>query len=165
MAADRPGEMKVQSSVIIASPPEEVWGILIDVESYPELERYVASMHGRIGSDEQLVVVPRSPGYRSTRYAVNVTVTDFQPCTRMVWEGRRWLGLLRGSRTFELTAQTGSESVATELTVTEEYTGLTELLFPEGWRAELMTGLDELTAGVKRRIVAGKRQSLRAAIQ
>lgn len=150
-------DMKVRSTVVIGATPEAVWRIITDAGEYPKLERRVEAVRGRIAGGEELVVIPSSPGYRNLRYAAQVTVAEFSPCGRMVWEGRRWLGLLRGSRTFELVAR-GDDGKATEFTVTEEYTGLTEWLLGVtgggGLRGEVMEGLDELTAGVKRRVGA-----------
>lgn len=140
--------MRVRSSALIDSGAEPVWDIITNASEYPKLEPMVGSIRGSIGIDESLLVVPKFPAYRSLRYAVPVTVTECSPCTRLVWEGRRWFGLLRGTRTFELIPRGVGK---TELVVTEEFWGAMKWLL-EGQRGGLMDGLDTLTGNVKRRV-------------
>lgn len=141
--------MKVRSTTQIAGGPEPIWDVLTDAAEYPSLEPLVSAIHGSIEIYGRLTVVSNFPEGRNRRMAGWVTVTEFVPCSRMVWSANQLFGLIVARRVVELRPH-GSRGF-TEVTVTEEYQRLLAWMLADQ-REQIQQGLDTLTANVKRRV-------------
>jgi hypothetical protein len=82
---------ELRKEVAIAAPPERVWEVLTDFESYPSWNPFIQSIAGRPAEGEQLEVRIAPPGGRAMRF--RPTVLEAEP-PRVL----RWLGhfLVRG---------------------------------------------------------------------
>lgn len=87
-----------QVSKSIRSTPQQVWAILTDAAAYPQWNRAVTRIEGRIAPGESIkVFVPVNPGR-----TFPIKVAAFDAPRRMVWSGGMPLGLFTGTRTFTL---------------------------------------------------------------
>jgi len=88
-----------QVSRTIAATPETIWAILTDAPAYTTWDSGVVKVEGAISSGAKIKVFSAVSPDR----AFPVTVTTFEPGTKMVWGSRMPLGLFKGERTFTLT--------------------------------------------------------------
>jgi hypothetical protein len=128
-------------SITIRATPERIWQILTDAPAYPDWNSTVSRVDGRIAAGETVTVqVKASPGR-----AFPLTVTGFEPPTRMVWSGGMPLGLFKGERTYELRS-IGEGGV--EFAMREDYTGLMAPLITKSI-PDLQPAFDEFAACLK----------------
>ena len=100
----------------IAAPPEVVWRLLTDSESYADWNPAVVSLEGdiRAGNTIDLVSIV------NPKRTFSLSVTQFDAPARMVWSDGMPLGLFRGDRTYTIVP---TEDGCT-FTMTEEYSGV-----------------------------------------
>jgi hypothetical protein len=135
-----------EASSVIASSPEAVWAVLTDGAAWPYSG--VDGVDGQIGPGEKITIRTQAAPGR----AFPVTVTDFDPPTRLRFSGGMPLGLFRGVRTFEVLPDGNG---GTAFHVREEYTGpLLRLI----WRSmpDLGPSFDRFAGGLKRRVETGR---------
>jgi hypothetical protein len=136
-----------EASSVIASSPEAVWAVLTDGAAWPAWDSGVDDVNGRIAPGEKITI--RSQAAPGRAFPVRVTV--FDPPARLQFSGGMPLGLFRGVRTFELTADGAG---TTAFRVREEYTGpLLGLI----WRSmpDLGPSFERFASGLKRRVETG----------
>jgi hypothetical protein len=126
----------------IRAAPEKIWGILTDAAGYPTWNPTVTRVEGRIAQGERLVMHVA----QNTGRAFPVTVSQFEPPRRMLWEGGMPLGLFRGVRTFTLSPRTDG---AVDFTMREEFSGLLAPLIGRSI-PDLQPAFDEFAAALKR---------------
>jgi len=131
----------------IQASPERVWSILVDGTGWPTWDSGVDRVEGRIAAGETITIRSMaSPGR-----TFPVTVTAFEPSSRLVLEGGMPLGLFRGVRTYSLEA--GPDG-GTRFRMREEYGGL--LLAVMGRSIpDLGPSFRQFADGLKRRAEAG----------
>ncbi len=101
--------IEASATTTIDASPETIWAILTDAPRYPEWDRGVERIEGRIALGEQITAFTKlSPGR-----AFPVKVTEFVPGQRMVWRGGMPLGLFTGERTFTLAPQSAGGVLCT----------------------------------------------------
>lgn len=131
------------TSATIHAASDVVWRLLTDAAGYPEWNRTVDRVEGRISLGERITVrVKAAPGR-----AFPVTVATFEAPTRMIWRGGMPLRLFVGTRTFEVRS-TGANTV--EFSMREEYTGLLAPLITKSI-PDLQAAFDEFSACLKAR--------------
>lgn len=99
----------------INASPERVWALLTDASSYPEWNKSVVSLQGRIDVGETIKLVSVLDPKRTFK----LKVAELDRPTRMVWSSGMPLGLFRGTRTYSLRQQGN----ATEFAMEEVFTG------------------------------------------
>jgi len=127
----------------IDAPPEKVWGILTDGDSYSQWDNGIDKLEGRIAPGETIkLYVKVNPGR-----AFPLKVTEFTPAKRLVYSGGMPLGLFKGVRTYTLTPE-GNGS--TKFHMREEYTGP---LLPMIWPSipDLGPSFQQFAKGLKAR--------------
>lgn len=125
----------------IRATPESVWALLTDAPHYPNWNRTVSKVEGRIAPGERIVVHAKiNPGR-----AFPVKVKEFQRPQRMLWSGGMPLGLFKGERTFQLSPQSDNQ---VEFSMREEYTGLLAPLITRSI-PDLQPAFDEFAANLK----------------
>lgn len=100
----------------IEAPPQRVWDLLTDAESYDQWNRAILDIQGPIelGTTVKLVSVVNPE--RTFKLKVN----EMDPPRRMVWSDGMPLGLFTGERVYELKPTRDG----TEFTMTETFSGL-----------------------------------------
>src|SRR4051794_5342956 len=99
----------------IAAPPEQVWSVLADGQSWPTWDSGVDGVDGEFRDGGRVTIRSAAAPGR----AFPVRVTTWEPDRKIVLSGGMPLGLFRGVRTLSLTPVAGG----TEFRVREEYTG------------------------------------------
>lgn len=107
--------MEYSAEVEIKAPIERVWEILTTASNYPDWNPTVTKLEGTIALNEKITVHAKISPDR----AFPVKVSEFQPSSRMVWEGGMPLGLFKGVRTFGLEEADG----VVKFTMTEVFSG------------------------------------------
>jgi len=138
-----------ESSAAIAAAPEVVWAILTDAPGYPRWDSGVKEVDGQIAPGEKIKVVSEANPKRA--FPVEVAALD-RP-RRMVWRGGMPLGLFRGVRTFELSA----DGDGTSFRMREEYSGP---MLPLIWRSmpDLQPSFHQFAAGLKQQAEQAQRE-------
>lgn len=127
----------------IHAAPETVWRLLTDAPAYPQWNRTVTRVDGRIAAGEKIAVhATIAPGR-----TFPVIVTAFDAPHRMVWSGGMPLGLFKGERTFALTP--GAAGTVT-FSMEEVYTGWLAPLITKSI-PDLQGAFDEFAACLKAR--------------
>jgi len=106
--------MQVDTSIFIAAPPIEVWGILTDANRLTGATG-ILRLEGTVQPQARIKLWSDV----SPQRAFALRVTRFDPPTTMVWQGGMPLGLFKGTRTFVLTPDPGG----TRLAIKEVFTG------------------------------------------
>lgn len=101
---------------IIDASPERIWTLLEDTSGYAAWNPAVVSLEGRIANGEKIKLVASVNPKRT----FTLTVSELEPCRRMVWSDGMALGLFRGVRTIALRPQGEAQ---TEFTMQEIYSG------------------------------------------
>lgn len=130
------------TTIAINAPAEKIWALLTDAAGYPSWNSTVEKIEGRIALGQKVTVHAKaSPGR-----AFPLTVSVFEPATRMVWSGGMPLGLFTGTRTFTLTqAQSGGITFA----MNEGFAGLLSGLITRSI-PDLQPAFDTFAADLKR---------------
>ena len=137
-----------EASATIASSPDAVWAVLTDGAAWAAWDSGVEGVDGQIGPGEKVTIRSRAAPGR----AFPVTVTDFDPPSRLRFSGGMPLGLFRGVRTFEVSPDGAG---GTAFHVREEYSGpLLGLI----WRSmpDLGPSFDQFAQGLRRRVETGR---------
>lgn len=81
-----------EAEVTIDAPPSEVWKVLVELDRYPQWNRYAISASGelRIGGEVE-INVPRQGGKRGP---VNNRVTELVINQRLCWRSLSWYRFL-----------------------------------------------------------------------
>src|SRR5215469_3448912 len=103
----------ISATVDIAAPPDQVWGVLTDLDRYPEWNPFIQSASGRLaeGASLTLRLVPaqgRSMTFRPRVLAV-------QPGVLLRWIGRLVMpGIFDGTHQFALEDRSEERRVGKE---------------------------------------------------
>jgi uncharacterized protein YndB with AHSA1/START domain len=137
-----------EASSMIASSPDAVWAVLTDGAAWAVWDSGVERVDGQIAPGEKITIRSLAAPGR----AFPVTVTDFDPPSRLRFSGGMPLGLFRGVRTFDVSPD---DTGGTKFRVREEYTGpLLGLI----WRSmpDLGPSFDQFAQGLRRRVETGR---------
>lgn len=110
----------IQTEIDIDAPPEAVWEILTNLESYADWNPLITSSSGVVGVGEKLTNRFEPPEGRAMTFTVEVTAVD--PTQEFHWNGRLLgiPGLFEGRHRFELEASPDG----TRLKHSEAFSGL-----------------------------------------
>lgn len=112
--------MKVlDTSIDIDAPPERVWSILMDFETYPSWNPFITSIEGdqRVGGKLKAQLSPPDGKAMTFKPAVQV----FEEGTELTWLGRVLLpGIFDGRHTFRVEARDGGSTFIQR----EQFTGI-----------------------------------------
>ena len=133
-----------EASSMIASSPEAVWSVLSDGASWTAWDSGVDAVEGRL----ELRGTIRIRSQVATGRTFPVTVTTFDPPTRLQLSGGMPFGLFRGVRTYDLSSDRDG---ATSFRMREEYSGP---LLPLIWQSipDLRPSFEKLALGLKQRV-------------
>jgi uncharacterized protein YndB with AHSA1/START domain len=94
-----------ETAATIAAPPERVWAVLTNGDSYAQWNPEIVGVEGRLALGERITARVRL-GDGAVRNVPQRVVT-FDPPSRMEWVGGLPLGLFVGRRTFTVTRVAG----------------------------------------------------------
>ncbi len=91
----------VSSEIEIAAPPEGVWSVLADLDSYPQWNPFITHIEGVLEHGRRLSVRIQPPGGRAMSF--RPTVIAAVPGRRLAWLGHLFVpGIFDGEHRFEL---------------------------------------------------------------
>ncbi len=138
---------ELSTSIEIESPPEAVWEILMDFETYPEWNPFVTMISGRPVAGERLDVTLQNPGGK--KMDVSPTVTAAETNIQFSWLGRLGVkGLFDGHHHFRIEPLTDG---SVRFTQSEEFSGI---LVPALWKmldTKTRAGFETMNAALKER--------------
>ena len=135
-----------ESTATIAASPDDVWAALVDAANWPTWDSGVEAVEGTLAEGQKVTIRSSAAPGR----AFPVTVTAFEPFSRLVFSGGMPLGLFRGERTYTLTP----DAAGTVFRMREEYSGP---MLPLIWRSmpDLQPSFDRFATGLKQRVESG----------
>lgn len=77
---------EIRTEVEIAAPPDLVWRILTDFESFPSWNPFMVEASGELSVGSQLRVKLRPPGRKAFTFRPHLM--ELEPGHRLVWLGR-----------------------------------------------------------------------------
>lgn len=146
------GALAYSVATNIAAPPEVIWSLLTDGPGYTRWNSTIVKLEGQIAKDQKIKLVSKDAPDR----VFELTVSEFAPARRMVWEDGNSMFL--GVRTFTLTP---SKDGTTHFGMSEVYSGgmlgMIEGSLPdfrhsfEAWAADLKRTAESKASGVSAR--------------
>jgi hypothetical protein len=108
------------SSVEINAPPQRIWQILNDFNSYPEWNPFIVEIAGTPIKGAKIIVSIWPPEGKRMRFRPKILTAE--PNNELRWLGRVWFpGVFDGEHAFELEALDGSR---TRFTQSESFKGI-----------------------------------------
>ncbi len=96
----------LETDIAIAASPDQVWGVLVDFDAYPEWNPFITSIAGLAQPGEQLAVALTLPGGRTITMRPRVQAVE--PTQRFAWLGHLGVrGVFDGAH--ELVLQAGAD--------------------------------------------------------
>lgn len=139
----------LETTIDIAAPADEVWGVLTDFAGYPEWNPFITSIAGSPEPGQRLAVDLSPPGGRTIRMKPQVRVRE---------ENRRftWLGHLGVPHIFDGEHEFVIEPTAAGTTVFTQRETFRGALVPFTGRllAQTKTGFDAMNVALKQRVEA-----------
>jgi hypothetical protein len=137
-----------EATSTIEASPEAVWAVLSDGAAWTAWDSGVDAVEGKIATGETIKIRSQAAPGR----AFPVQVTRFEPPAHLRFSGGMPLGLFRGVRTYEVSAEGDGHA---RFRMREEYTGP---LLPLIWRSmpDLGPSFEQFARGLKQRVESGR---------
>lgn len=91
----------LQTDIVIAAPPEDVWSILTDFPAYPGWNPFIRRISGDLEAGARLEVELGPPGGRAM--TIRPTLRDVQPGRGLRWLGHMGIpGVFDGEHSFQI---------------------------------------------------------------
>jgi hypothetical protein len=146
----------VHGEIDIAAPPERVWEVFTDFQSFPSWNPFISKLTGELMPGQKLEVVLRM-GWYKMRFRPTVTVVKRPQEIR--WLARQFLpGLLDIERSFEFQPKGDS---GTHFAQSEVGSGLTAPIVMPIMHRQLEKGYAALNGALKARAEGSERQGVR----
>lgn len=140
----------LDTSIEIDAPPERVWSILMDFDSYPEWNPFITSIEGeqRVGGKLKATLTPA--GGKTTTFKPTVQV--FEAGAELTWLGRVLVpGIFDGRHTLRVEPRTGGSTFYHR----EQFTGIIAGLLMRFIGESTETGFHAMNQALKARAEAG----------
>jgi hypothetical protein len=135
---------ELRTEIEIAAPPERVWTVLIDFDSYPDWNPFIRRITGQPAVGSRLEVRLEPPEGRGMTF--KPSVLKAQAHQEFAWLGRLMVpGIFDGEHRFELHPRNGG----TLFVQREVFKGIVDALLGGSLR-----GFDAMNAALKRRAEA-----------
>jgi hypothetical protein len=116
---------ELDTSIEIDAPPERVWSVLTDFDSFPDWNPFIRSARGEVEPGAKLEIWLEPPGGRAMTFKPTVLVAE--PGRELRWLGRLLLpGLFDGEHIFRIEPIEGGRS---RFVQAERFRGLLVPLF------------------------------------
>ena len=110
----------LDTSIEIAAPPDRVWQVISDLESFSSWNPFITKAMGPLVAGDTLSITIEPPGGRAMTFKPKVLEVD--PNHRLRWIGRFLVpGLFDGEHLFEVEPLEGGRS---RFTQSERFTGV-----------------------------------------
>jgi hypothetical protein len=141
---------EVRDEIEIDAPPDRVWAVLTDFDSYPEWNPFVKRISGRAETGAKLEVRVVPPGKRGMGF--KPTVTAAEPRRELAWLGRVLApGIFDGDHHFELEELSGGR---TRFVQREVFKGVLAPVLG-GTLKNTLEGFRQMNQALKRRVETG----------
>jgi predicted N-acetyltransferase YhbS len=146
-------EQRIETTVMIAAPPERVWAILTDFARMPDWNPFICAISGGLQEGGRMSVLIAPPGQSPMRFRPTVLVAE--PGRELRWRGALVLpGLFDGEHYFVLQAD---GSGGTRLVHGEAFSGLlVPLVMRQAMLAATRDGFEAMNQALKREAEAGQ---------
>lgn len=146
---------QIQESIIIAASPAKIWGVLMDLKSWPEWNTFVTSIEVQpphtelsVGS-KQTITINKSQSY-------NNTVSILQPEKELRWNGSIITAAFFDTEHWCTLEEVAGDKVSTRFTQGECFSGiLAPVVSAMGKLEELKQGYVRMNQDLKQ-VVEGK---------
>lgn len=102
-------DWEVSHQITVAASPSVVWEVLIDLDRYPEWNRYSPSVRGRMGVGEVIWVEAHLDN--EVKHVQNIVIS-IKPYQELCWQSADWYGFLAsGTRCRWLKATEGGKTL------------------------------------------------------
>ncbi|MFV1971823.1 MAG: SRPBCC family protein [Acidimicrobiia bacterium] len=137
----------IRTAINIEAPPEEVWSVLMDFDSYDQWNPFVRSIEGTPAVGEQLVALLGASGKKPMKFSP--VVQEHDAPSRFAWLGSMGpRGIFDGHHQFEL-VQTDA---GTRFHHYEEFSGALVPLVLPAIRKTTTRGFEEMNQALKTRV-------------
>lgn len=141
--------MRLHTEIDIAAPPEVVWNVLTDLDSYADWNPFVTRAEGSVAVGARLLVHLAPPGGRPATFRPTVTVVE--PDRTFEWLGRLGVpGIFDGRHRFDL-HPLGS---GTRLVQSERFAGVAVPLLARSLDRTTRLGFEAMNRSLKQRAEA-----------
>lgn len=138
---------ELTTEIEINSSPQEVWSVLVDLDSWEEWNPFITSCTGVPEAGTRLVNRMEAPGTRAMTF--KPTVTEVSPQRAFEWVGKMGIsGLFDGRHRFEL-HETAS---GTRLVQSEKLSGILVRPMRRTLAENTMAGFREMNEALKGRV-------------
>lgn len=114
---------QIQESIIIAASPAKIWGVLMDIKSWPEWNTFVTSIEVQppqtelsVGS-KQIITINKSQSYTNT-------VSILQPEKELRWNGSIITAAFFDTEHWCTLEEVAGDEVSTRFTQGERFSGI-----------------------------------------
>ena len=137
----------IRSEIEIEAPPEMVWDVLMDFESYPSWNPFILWVNGRAELGSKLKARLEPPGSRGMTF--RPTVTTLKPHSTFGWLGRLGVpGVFDGAHRFELEPLDGRR---TRFIQSERFDGILAGPLKRSIRDRTLTGFEAMNRALAER--------------
>ena len=136
----------IETDIFIAATPERVWGILTDLDSYPEWNPFIIEASGELREGSRPRLIMRPPGGRAMTF--KPVVLRAAPGRELRWRGRLLMpGIFDGEHWFRI--EPDGEN-GTRLEQGETFSGFLPR-FMKGMLKRTETGFESLNVALRDR--------------
>lgn len=137
---------QIETDILISAPPQRVWEVLTDVDSYREWNPLITEAAGKVKLGERLDIFIKLPGKNGMRFKPRIVLCDVPH--RFSWLGRLvFPGFFDGLHSFALE----SEGHGTRLMHSETFTGLLIPFFWAGLEGPTREGFMRVNQAIRTR--------------
>ena len=141
---------EIRAQVDIEAPPEAVWKVLMDFDSYPSWNPFIRRVDGRAVVGSKLRARLEPPTGRGMTF--RPTVTTFRPGEAFGWLGRLGVpGVFDGAHRFELGPLDGGR---TRFVQSERFEGILAGSLKRWIRDRTLAGFEEMNRALAERAQA-----------
>lgn len=136
---------QITTSININASKEKVWNVLTDLESYPQWNSFIQSIHGNLRVGNTIKVKLQDMTFKPV-------ILTFDKNTELKWLGHLWFkGLFDGEHKFKLT---DNEDGTTHFEQSEKFTGILVKLFSKSLDNNTKKGFEQMNRELKSRAEA-----------
>jgi hypothetical protein len=135
---------KIEHRIGVQTPPDQVWEVLTDLESWKDWNPLYTSAEGKIAIGSKLSLTLQLPGAKAEPIAP--VVLDWVPLMQLVWRLRLSM-LLHTTRYFEL--EPLNDGKACVISQGEIFDGFAARFMPKALRKQIRQGFEAMSEALK----------------
>jgi hypothetical protein len=142
----------IDASIEIDAPPEQVWSVLVDFNSWESWNDFIPTVEGNLQVGERLRVKVAPPGLKPMTFNPEVYVN--KPVEAIVWGGSFLKMIYRGDHTFLLESIPGGKTRFRQI---ERFMG-PMVLFMGGMIKKTEVGYHQMNLALKEQVEKGSKK-------